>query len=96
MADGKLWITSAEASEIMTETHGRPISQAQVRQLGRRGTIRTRPLHARTNLYNRNDVIKAHIKQHDFSRAPVKGRPTKGEEKQDDESEPFLLASRSA
>lgn len=82
MPDSSLWITSAEASEIMTKIHGRPISQAQVRQLGRRkgpGSIRTKKLHERTNLYHRRDVEAARIARHETrpesERKP--GRPRK-------------------
>lgn len=77
MSSGRLWITSAEASALMTETHGRTISKAQVRQLGRRKVVRTRQLHTRTNLYNRSDVLKARIRQHAFSTSAIKGRPPK-------------------
>jgi hypothetical protein len=56
MTETKLWITSREAAQLLTESHGRPISQAHVRRLGQTKRIKVRPIHERTNLYNRRDV----------------------------------------
>lgn len=56
MPETKLWISSKEASQLLTEIHGRPISQAHVRRLAQTNRIKKKPIHERTNLYFRRDV----------------------------------------
>ncbi|MGH2480974.1 MAG: hypothetical protein ACRDHW_15070 [Ktedonobacteraceae bacterium] len=61
MPETKLWITSKEASQRLTESHGRPISPAHVRRLAQTKRIKVKWINERTNLYNRRDVDQVHI-----------------------------------
>lgn len=63
------WISSGEASRIMTERHGRPIRVSYINILARNGFIRRQPFDGHANLLYRPDVEAYHIRQ----------RPPKGQ-----------------
>jgi hypothetical protein len=50
------WITVQEATRILSEKAGRPISQSYVRSLVRLGKVEARERDGRTNEYKASDV----------------------------------------
>jgi len=50
------WITAREATKILSEKAGRPISPSYVRSLVRLGKVETKELDGRTNVYKASDV----------------------------------------
>ena len=57
------WITSGEASKIMTARHGRPIRVSYINILARNGFVRRKPFDGHANLLYRPDVEAYHVKQ---------------------------------
>ena len=57
MAEKKeLWITSAEASEILTKNSDHPVSDSYVRRLAEAGKISSKMIGKKTRLFNRAEV----------------------------------------
>jgi len=50
------WITVQEATQILSEKAGRPISQSYVRSLVRLGKVEARERDGRTNEYKASDI----------------------------------------
>lgn len=63
LAKEQEWVSSQVASDILTEKHGRPISDAYVRKLAGWGKITTYAPDKRTKLYWREDVETCDIKK---------------------------------
>ena len=57
------WISSKNASDILSLKHGRNVSDAYVRKLANWGKITTYAPDKRTKLYWREDVEKCEIKK---------------------------------
>ncbi len=64
MAEKKeLWITSAEAAEILTTRSGHPVSDAYVRRLGMNGKLSSKMIGGKTRLFNRAEVEAYTVKE---------------------------------
>ena len=64
------WVSVQEATRILSEKAGRPISQSYVRSLVRIGKVTSRPFDRRTNEYKASDLENYVVKQ--------RGKPTGG------------------
>lgn len=69
------WVSVQEATRILSEKAGRPISQSYVRSLVRIGKVECRPFDGRTNEYRASDLENYVVKQ--------RKKPTKTIENQD-------------
>ena len=63
------WVSIQEATRILSEKAGRPISQSYVRSLVRINKIESRPFDGRTNEYKASDLENYVVKQ--------RGKPTR-------------------
>ena len=64
MADKReLWITSEEASLILTQNSGHPVSDSYVRRLGMNGKISSKMIGKKTRLFNRAEVEAYHVQK---------------------------------
>jgi excisionase family DNA binding protein len=59
----ELWITSAEAAEILTENSNHPVSDSYVRRLGMKGKLSSKMIGKKTRLFNRAEVEAYTVKQ---------------------------------
>jgi hypothetical protein len=57
------WVSVQEATRILSEKAGRPISQSYVRSLVRIGKIESRPFDGRTNEYRASDLENYVVQQ---------------------------------
>lgn len=63
MATKELWITSAEASEILSANSGHAVSDSYVRRLGMNGKLSSKMIGGKTRLFNRAEVEAYRVKQ---------------------------------
>lgn len=59
----ELWITTAEAAEILTKRSGHPVSDAYVRRLAMNGKLSSKMIGKKTRLVNRAEVEAYTVKQ---------------------------------
>jgi len=59
----ELWITSEEASHILTANSGHAVSDSYVRRLGMKGKLSSKMIGRKTRLFNRAEVEKYIVKQ---------------------------------
>ncbi len=59
----ELWITSAEAADILTERSGHPVSDSYVRRLAINGKLSSKMIGKKTRLFNRAEVEAYTVKQ---------------------------------
>ena len=59
----ELWITSAEAAEILTKNSGHPVSDSYVRRLAEHGKLSSKMIGKKTRLFNRAEVEAYTVKQ---------------------------------
>lgn len=59
----ELWITSAEASEILTARSGHAVSDSYVRRLAMNGKLSSKMIGGKTRLFNRAEVEAYTVKQ---------------------------------
>ena len=52
----ELWITSAEAAEILTLRSAHPVSDAYIRRLAMNGKLSSKMIGKKTRLFNRAEV----------------------------------------
>lgn len=71
----KEWITTAEAEKLMTESHGRKISQGMIRNLARAGKVESKVDEERSIvLLNKADIEAYHFKRRTDKRVEVRVR----------------------
>lgn len=71
MAEKKeLWITSAEAAEILTKNSNHLISDSYVRRLAEHGKISSKMIGKKTRLFNRAEVEAYTVKQREKKTEP--------------------------
>lgn len=59
----ELWITTAEAAEILTKRSAHPVSDAYVRRLAMNGKLSSKMVGKKTRLVNRAEVEAYTVKQ---------------------------------
>lgn len=59
----ELWITTAEAAEILTRRSNHPVSDAYVRRLAMNGKLSSKMIGKKTRLVNRAEVEAYTVKQ---------------------------------
>lgn len=59
----ELWITTAEAAEILTARSSHPVSDAYVRRLAMNGKLSSKMIGKKTRLVNRAEVEAYTVKQ---------------------------------
>jgi hypothetical protein len=62
MARTEEWINVKEASKILTQNSGHPVSEAYVRRLGNTGKVTIFQVDGRTKLYSKHDISKYTVK----------------------------------